>query len=106
MTGGDGDDRYIVDNVADKTVETSTGGTDTVDATVDWTLMSYTENLNLLGAATLTGHGNNLSNIVIGNSGNNLLVWRIGQRQPLWWQRQRHAGWRKRQRRDVWRCWR
>ncbi|MDP1576371.1 MAG: calcium-binding protein, partial [Cypionkella sp.] len=73
LSGGDGDDRYSIDSVDDKTVETSAGGIDTVDATVNWTLLSYTENLNLLGSADLEGHGNSLNNIIIGNIGNNLL---------------------------------
>ena len=75
MTGGDGNDRYVVDSILDKTVENSNlGGTDTVDATVNWTLSSFTENLNLLGSANLEGHGNNLSNIVVGNTGNPVLI--------------------------------
>ncbi|MFC3182654.1 beta strand repeat-containing protein [Cypionkella sinensis] len=73
MTGGDGNDRFIVDSLNDNTFETSTGGIDTVDTSINWTLSSYTENLNLLGSGNLEGHGNNLGNIVTGNTGNNVL---------------------------------
>ena len=80
MTGGDNDDRYIVDSLNDATIETSalTGGIDTVDASVNWTLSAYTENLNLQLSANLEGHGNSLDNVLTGNTGNNLLTGESG----------------------------
>jgi Ca2+-binding RTX toxin-like protein len=67
MTGGAGDDVYVVDNASDQTVEALSGGTDTVETSVNWMLSVNTENLVLTGAAT-TGTGNSLDNRITGNA--------------------------------------
>jgi Ca2+-binding RTX toxin-like protein len=75
MTGGDGNDTYVVDDVDDKAIETNATLTqsDTVQASVDYTLSNYVEVLQLTGTANLNGTGNTLANSLIGNSGNNIL---------------------------------
>ncbi len=73
MTGGAGNDTYIVDNTGDTVTESSGGGTDTVRASVTYTLGSNVENLVLTGTANINGTGNTLANIITGNSGNNAL---------------------------------
>jgi len=72
MAGGAGNDRYLVDNVNDKVLELSGGGTDTVVATVDVTLANYVENGVLFTGATMMT-GNSLSNLISGNDADNQL---------------------------------
>jgi len=74
MAGGTGDDTYVVDNVGDVVVETVNASTDTVLASVSYTLASNIENLDLVGAANINGTGNALDNLIVGNSGNNTLT--------------------------------
>lgn len=75
LIGGTGDDRYSVDNSADATVEQAGEGTDSVTATVSYTLGANVENLTLNGAAAanLSGTGNGLDNVITGDGGNNTL---------------------------------
>ncbi|SHG99599.1 Ca2+-binding protein, RTX toxin-related [Chryseolinea serpens] len=73
MVGGIGNDIYIVDSSGDSVTEGSSAGTDTVQASINYTLGSNVENLTLTGSGNLTGTGNSLVNIITGNSGNNTL---------------------------------
>lgn len=73
MAGGAGNDIYLVDNTGDRVIETAGGGTDTVRASVSYTLAANIENLVLSGSAHLTGIGNGLANSMTGNAGNNIL---------------------------------
>lgn len=73
LIGGKGDDTYIVDNLRDVVIENAGEGTDTVRASVTWTLGANLENLELTGSANLSGTGNELDNRLIGNDGNNSL---------------------------------
>ncbi len=74
MTGGLGDDSYVVDDVADTIIETAGEGTDSVEASSDYTLTANMENLTLTGSASVSGTGNDLDNVIVGNSGNNILM--------------------------------
>ncbi|MDA8254092.1 MAG: hypothetical protein M0Z99_00375 [Betaproteobacteria bacterium] len=75
MLGGAGDDTYVVDDAADTVTELANEGFDTVHTTLDgYTLGANVENLTLTGSAELTGHGNELDNVLIGNRGNNTLT--------------------------------
>ncbi|WP_298864741.1 hypothetical protein [uncultured Sulfitobacter sp.] len=72
MEGRSGSDRYFVDNLSDIVVEdSSSGGTDEVFASVDFTLSDYVENLTFTGTANLDGVGNTLGNTLRGNAGAN-----------------------------------
>lgn len=77
MFGGTGADTYYVDSENDTVIESwfSFGqpGTDTVIASVDWTLGYGIENLELIGNKDLVGTGNFLDNLMIGNGGDSVL---------------------------------
>jgi len=78
LIGGIGNDTYIVDNSYDRVFERSKGGTDTVKASIHWTLGSQVENLVLTGRSHLKGTGNSLANTITGNAGNNILDGKAG----------------------------
>ena len=73
MSGGSGNDTYLVDNVGDVLTEMSNEGLDTVRSSISHTLGTNFENLVLSGSAVINGSGNNLNNLLIGNVGNNNL---------------------------------
>ena len=73
MSGGLGNDTYIVDSNGDVITESSNAGTDTVQASVSWTLGANFEKLTLIGTAGITATGNTLNNVLQGNAGNNTL---------------------------------
>lgn len=78
MKGSAGNDTYLVDNAADVPTEASaTGGTDTVNSTVSFTLGANLERLRLLGTAA-DGTGNGLANVLTGNGAANRLDGRAG----------------------------
>jgi Ca2+-binding RTX toxin-like protein len=89
MTGGRGADTYYVDDAGDVVVEADNtlsgsqgfradldlgSATDSVIASIDYTLGSFVENLTLAaGSANLSGAGNSLANVLTGNAGANTL---------------------------------
>ncbi len=74
LEGGLGNDSYTVDGMNDVVTESSGAGTDTVRASVSYTLGLNLENLTLTGALHLTALGNTLANVLTGNSGDNTLT--------------------------------
>ncbi len=68
MIGGLGNDTYTVDNTGDIVTENLNEGTDTVQASISYTLSDNVENLTLTGTANLNGTGNNLNNIIFLNN--------------------------------------
>jgi Ca2+-binding RTX toxin-like protein len=72
MTGGDGNDNYRVDDLGDLIHEAVGGGTDTVEASIDWTLTDGLESLVLTGSAR-NGVGNAGKNSLTGTSGDDRL---------------------------------
>jgi Ca2+-binding RTX toxin-like protein len=73
LIGGKGNDSFVVDSLDDTVTEAASEGTDTVEASVDWTLGVNLENLILTGSA-MTGTGNSLDNRIVGNDLANTLV--------------------------------
>ena len=60
MTGGDGDDIYIVDNIGDTVTENSSEGTDIIYSSVTFTASNNVENLSLFGSSNSNATGNSL----------------------------------------------
>ncbi len=73
MSGGPGDDSYIVESPTDTVVEAAGQGTDTVYAYISYTLTANVENLTLRGGTAINGTGNTLNNVITGNAANNVL---------------------------------
>lgn len=73
MTGGTGDDTFVVDNAGDVVTEGAGEGTDTVRASLNYTLSANVENLILAGTSAINGTGNNLANVLTGNMADNTL---------------------------------
>ncbi|MGB0631925.1 MAG: calcium-binding protein [Alphaproteobacteria bacterium] len=63
----------MVDHNGDKVVENAGEGTDTVQASLNWTLGAHVENLELTGSDDLSGTGNDMANVLTGNDGANTL---------------------------------
>ena len=80
MAGGTNDDTYTVDSAGDVVTETLIAGTDTVFASLNYTLGANLENLELTGSA-LNGTGNALANVLTGNNGHNRLSGLAGNDQ-------------------------
>ena len=90
MSGGKGDDLYLVADRLDVVKESSKAGTDTVVSLVSYTLGSNVENLELIGRLesgvpdsqaqllNINGTGNALDNQITGSSGNNVLDGKAG----------------------------
>jgi Ca2+-binding RTX toxin-like protein len=82
MSGGTGNDKYIVDNSADVVAEVPSisvnSGIDLVEASVSYILSTDVENLTLTGTANINGTGNSSDNKIFGNVGNNILVGNSG----------------------------
>lgn len=73
LVGGLNNDTYVVDNAGDVVTENLGEGSDTVQASISYTLGADVENLTLTGTVSLNGSGNTLNNTLTGNSGNNTL---------------------------------
>jgi Ca2+-binding RTX toxin-like protein len=73
MTGGDGDDVYLVNAAGDIVTESGGGGTDTVQSAISYKLGADVENLTLVGTAAINGTGNSGDNSITGNGAANRL---------------------------------
>lgn len=71
MNGGLGNDTFVVDAAGD--VVNDTGGIDTVESGISYTLGAAIERLVLTGAAAINGTGNASNNTLTGNGANNVL---------------------------------
>ncbi|WP_410498426.1 beta strand repeat-containing protein [Chitinibacter sp. S2-10] len=78
MSGGAGNDLYYVDSSSDKIVEASNSGTDSVSASVTYTLSDNVEKLTLTGSLAINGSGNASDNTLTGNSASNQLIGGLG----------------------------
>jgi Ca2+-binding RTX toxin-like protein len=78
LVGGLGNDIYVVDNTADVVNEALNAGTDTVRASVSYSLSSNVENMILTGSSNINATGNDSDNSLTGNTGNNTLNGGVG----------------------------
>lgn len=78
MSGGLGDDVYIVTQTGDVAIEQSSAGSDLVKSSVTYTLGSHVERLLLTGSSAINGTGNSQSNSMTGNSGSNRMYGGLG----------------------------
>jgi Ca2+-binding RTX toxin-like protein len=77
LTGYDGNDLYVIDHTGVTISEVATGGTDTVQAAINYTLANYFENLTLTGSAT-SATGNSVDNFITGSAAANTLDGGLG----------------------------
>ncbi|WP_310739930.1 calcium-binding protein [Inhella proteolytica] len=78
LVGGTGNDTYVVDAAGDVVTEAASGGTDTVEASISYTLPAEVEKLTLTGTGANDAIGNSLANTLTGNGGNNRLDGKAG----------------------------
>jgi Ca2+-binding RTX toxin-like protein len=78
LTGGAGNDTYVVNISTDVVTELANEGTDTVLSAVTWTLGTNVENLTLTDTAAINGTGNTLNNVLTGNIATNTLTGAAG----------------------------
>ncbi|MDD1443904.1 aerolysin family beta-barrel pore-forming toxin [Dolichospermum sp. ST_sed3] len=80
LIGGTGNDIYVVDSTTDTITENASGGTDTIQSSVTYTIaaLANVENLTLTGTTAINGTGNAANNIITGNSANNILNGGLG----------------------------
>ena len=74
MVGGKGNDLYYVDNVGDVVVEAAGEGTDTVRASISYTLGANVERLQMVGSQQVNAIGNALDNVITGNARANIII--------------------------------
>jgi len=74
MAGLAGNDTYTVNHCDDVVTESPANGTDTVNASVSFTLPDDVEILVLTGAGAIDGTGNDQDNLLVGNGGPNLIT--------------------------------
>ena len=74
MTGGTGNDTYVVDGLGDVVSELAGEGTDLVETTLlTYTLGADLENLTFTGTGNFRGMGNSGNNVITGGDGNDVL---------------------------------
>jgi Ca2+-binding RTX toxin-like protein len=78
LIGLAGNDVYDVDTAGDQVREATNEGYDRVRSSVSFTLGANVEELNLIGAAGISGTGNALANTIVGNVARNLMFGAAG----------------------------
>ncbi len=85
MSGGQGNDTSVVDNVGDIVNENPDEGIDLVQSGISYALTDNVENLVLTGSGKLNGTGNALDNILLGNDADNALSGLAGNDTLISW---------------------
>jgi Ca2+-binding RTX toxin-like protein len=78
LQGTAGDDTFTVNHCDDIIAANPSGGTDTVNSSVTFSLDPNVENLTLTGTAAINATGNTANNILVGNSGENRITTDVG----------------------------
>ncbi len=73
FAGGTGNDMYVINDAGDYVLENPGEGTDTLLASVSYTINDNVENITLTGTAAIDATGNALNNSLTGNSAANTL---------------------------------
>ncbi len=73
LTGGAGNDTYVVNNAGDRVEESASAGTDLVQTTVTYTLAANVEQGRVMATGAVKLSGNALGNVLYAGNGNNLL---------------------------------
>ena len=73
LEGGAGNDTYVVNVIGDRVIEAPGAGTDTLIASVSFTLAANVEKLTLSGTSAINGTGNANDNTITGNGADNIL---------------------------------
>jgi len=73
LSGGKGNDTYVISHTGVTVTENSAEGTDLLQSTISYTLDSNVENLLLTGISSINGTGNDENNLITGNSARNVL---------------------------------
>lgn len=74
LTGGLGNDTYVVNLTADTVKEIASGGKDLVKSSASFTLSANVEDLTLTGTAAIDGTGNSADNLIVGNKAANVIT--------------------------------
>ncbi|MBV8686357.1 MAG: hypothetical protein JOZ90_03640, partial [Alphaproteobacteria bacterium] len=76
MDGGEGDDVYVIDDPSDSVSEqlSQSGGFDTVESSIGYTLPYGVERLVLTGGAAIDGTGSGGNDVLVGNDAANTLL--------------------------------
>jgi Ca2+-binding RTX toxin-like protein len=83
LAGGAGNDTYVVDNASDIVTESTSAGTDAINANISYVAAANVEYLTLTGVAAINGTGNTLDNWLRGNTAVNALSGMDGN-DTLW----------------------
>jgi Ca2+-binding RTX toxin-like protein len=74
LSGGLGNDTYLVNEAGDLVLEGMDEGTDRVLSAVTWTLGAHLEDLTLTGADAIRAYGNDSGNLLVGNLAANRML--------------------------------
>ncbi|GGY41221.1 beta strand repeat-containing protein [Pseudoduganella albidiflava] len=74
LAGGNGDDLYLVGDSADRAIEYTGGGSDTVQSSASFVLEANVETLLLAGSAAINGTGSAQANTITGNAAANVIT--------------------------------